>query len=154
MKNQNEFWKDIPNYKGLYKVSNLGRVKSLERKIMRRNGRVQTVAEKILKNKETKYLSVSLCKDNNVKTAHIHKLVAMAFLGHVPNGHKLVVDHIDNDRLNNNVDNLQLISHRENSSKDKTGTSKYTGVSWNKIGYFYTESAAAEAYQNELKKQC
>ena len=47
--------------------------------------------------------------------------------------HKLVVDHINNDPLDNRLENLQLISHRYNLSKDKKGgSSKFTGVSWDK----------------------
>ena len=52
----------------------------------------------------------------------------MAFLGHVPSGHKLVVDHMDNNRLNNHVKNLQIISNRENSSRNRTDC----GVHWHK----------------------
>ena len=55
----------------------------------------------------------------------------MSFLGHNPCGFDTVVDHIDNNPMNNKLNNLQLISHRENCSKDrKQGASKYTGVSW------------------------
>lgn len=63
------------------------------------------------------------------KNRYLHQLVAETFLNHTPCGHKIVVDHIDNNSQNNKVDNLQLISHRENCSKDKKDkTSKYTGV--------------------------
>jgi hypothetical protein len=51
-------------------------------------------------------------------------------MGHEPNGHKMVIDHIDNDRSNNHVSNLQIVTQRENASKNRTGTSKYTGVHW------------------------
>jgi hypothetical protein len=105
---------------------------------------------------------------DNSKTKRIHKLVAMAFLGHIPAGYNLVVDHIDNNPLNNRLDNLQLISQRENTSKDKKGgTSDFIGVfnksssKWasairinNKIinlGSFDTEQEASEYYQKALE---
>ena len=99
----------------------------------------------------------------------VNQIMAIAFLSHKPCGHKIVVDHIDNNKLNNKLYNLQLITHRENISKDKKGSSKYTGVCWHKIknkwqssiaingkikylGIFTNEIEAAQAYQNELKK--
>ena len=157
----------IPGYEGLYEVSNFGNVKSL--------GNDKGRKEKILRPNlsgsiKSQYYKVALYKNSKDKTIKIHVLVAMAFLGHVPDGTlKIVVDHIDNNRLNNHLSNLQLISNRENSSKDKkNGTSQYTGVSWQKsrnkwtaqiiissknknLGYFTSEEEAAEAYQNALK---
>jgi hypothetical protein len=92
------------------------------------------------------------------------------FLNHKPDGHKLVVDHIDNDKSNNRRENLQIITSRENSSKDKKGyTSKYVGVCWNTqinkwqsrimingkvkyLGSFDRETEASKTYEHELKK--
>jgi hypothetical protein len=157
---QEEIWKDIPNYEGHYQVSNLGRVKSLW------NGK-----ERILKAGISihGYLFVILCIKNSTKNIKVHQLVVMGFLNHTPNGHTLVVDHINNVKTDNRLENLQVISHRENSSKDKKGKSKYTGVSWNKainkwvahiyinmalkyLGSFNCETAAHLAYQNTLKQ--
>ena len=73
----NEIWKDIPNYEGLYQVSNLGKIKSLER--FTDDG--HHVKEKILKQSFAKgYLKVNLCKNGLKKTICVHKLVAQAFL--------------------------------------------------------------------------
>lgn len=169
---QEEIWKDIPEYEGLYQVSNLGRVKSLPRTIVRSDGRKQLVKERILKGRlgTTGYFTVGLYKDKKQKTHKVHKLVAIAFLGHEPNGFNgLIVDHLDNNRLNNKLENLQLITTRENNSKDKKGgSSKYTGVCWHKnekkwyasikiggkskhLGAFTCELEASEAYQKALK---
>jgi len=117
-----EIFKDIPGYEGIYQVSDLGRVKSLKFN-----------KEKILKPGVNNhgYYTVVLCKGKR-KTINVHQLVAMAFLNHEPCGYNgLIVDHKDNNPLNNRLSNLQLISQRENTSKDKKGSSKYTGVSWN-----------------------
>ena len=159
--NKEEIFKDIPNYEGLYQVSDLGRVKSLKFN-----------KDRILKNRinSTKYLNVILYKNKICKSFKTHQLVAMAFLEHKPNGYKLIVDHINNIRTDNRVENLQLITQRENVSKDiKIGTSKYVGVSWSKfnnkwlsririgckikhLGYFTDEYKAHLKYQQELKK--
>ena len=157
---QIEIWKDIPEYEGMYQVSNLGNVKSLKKG-----------SNKILKKcfTTTGYYYVNLYK-NKHNPIKVHQLVAMAFLNHKRNGFKVVVDHIDNNILNNKLDNLQLLTNRENCSKDKKNkSSKYTGVSYIKkhkkfmasiqinkknynLGYFENEYNAHLAYQNKLKE--
>jgi len=155
-----EDWKDIPSYEGLYQVSNLGKVKSL-----------RFNKDKILKTSIDAYgySNVSLWNDKKQKTKKVHKLVAIVFLNHIPSGFNLVVDHINNNKLDNSLENLQIITHRENSSKDKKGTSKYTGVSWNRdmskwqvgitingkkkgLGYYNNEYKASLVYKNKLKE--
>lgn len=168
---QEEIWKDIPDYEGYYQVSNLGRVKSLERKCIANSyGGIKLKKEKILSPSFNKgYLYVVLYFNRNKKTKSIHQLVAMAFLGHTPCGYKIVVDHINNIKTDNRIENLQLISNRENSSKDKKNMySKYTGVSWDKsknkwkaqiringeskhLGIFENEIDASNAYNKILK---
>ena len=164
-----EEYRAIKGYEGLYEVSNLGNVKSLARK----DTIGRKVNEKIRKPciNSAGYLTLFLCKDRNKKSYQVHQLVAMAFLGHVPNGNKgLVTDHKDNNPLNNTVENLQLITHRENTSKDIKGfSSDYTGVSWDKsrskwrvtiiingkqkyLGRFTDETEAHKAYQAKLKE--
>lgn len=170
---QNEIWKDIPNYEGLYKCSNLGRIKSLSRIIYPKTGGSYLIEEKIKIHtvKNSGYLQTTLNKEGKYKTFRIHQLVAICFLNHKPCGFKLVVDHIDNNPLNNNLENLQLITNRENSSKDKKGfSSKYPGVSWQvykwiaririkseggkkvHLGYFEKEYDAHLAVQKKLRE--
>jgi hypothetical protein len=166
-----EIWKDIPNYEGYYQVSNLGRIKSLKRVIYKSDGTIRTLKERILSPVKDgrRYYKVSLHKNTNRKTLKIHQLVAMAFLGHEPCGMKMVVNHIDNNPVNNRVSNLEIVSQRENSHTHYIGTSKYRGVSWHKktnkwmaeiringkqnyLGLFENEIEASIAYQNKLKE--
>ena len=156
-----EEYKNVVGYENLYKISNLGNVKSFK-----------CGKERILKQGNCKgYFNVSLSKDHKVRTFTVHKLMAMAFLNHVPCGHKIVVDHVNNDSGDNRVENLQLISQRENTSKDKKSkghSSKYVGVSFHKptkkyralifinkklvtLGHFKTELEAHNSYQDALK---
>jgi hypothetical protein len=108
-----EIWKDIAGYEGLYQVSNLGRVKSLERWI----DNIHHVKEKILKPTISPkgYLRVHLRKDKKEKVATIHQIVMRTFNQIKDNN--LTVDHIDNNKLNNSLTNLQLLTARENTLK-------------------------------------
>lgn len=105
-----EIWKDIDGYEGLYKVSNLGRVKSFYKSS---NG-------KILKlNKDNYgYIQTTLYKDNLVKTFKVHRLVAIAFIPNLEN--KPEVDHINTIRDDNRVENLRWTTSKENRNNDLT----------------------------------
>ena len=166
-----EIWKKVKGYQD-YEVSNFGRVKSIARVVVYSNGVCRSYNEEVLKGSTNKqgYRKVRLYKDKKGKTRTIHQLVAMAFLNHKPSGMKYIVDHMDNNPLNNNLNNLQVITQRKNMSKDrKGGASEYTGVSWDKrdskwyarilikgktkfLGRFTDELKAAEAYQTALKE--
>ncbi len=167
---QEEIWKDIPNYEGMYQVSNLGGVKSLSREICNGYGCFKS-KEKILNPREAKgYLRLGLSKNSEKLFFSVHQLVAMAFLGHTPCGHKLVVDHINDNPLDNRVENLQVVTQRYNAYKTQDKySSKYKGVHWcetinkwksriiiNKkriyLGSFNCEISAHLAYQNKLKE--
>lgn len=170
-----EIWRDTPGYKGCYQASSLGRIKSLSRKLrfVSKGGRefFRISNEKILKQTPIPngYLAVSLNKKGIRQVLKTHTIVAMAFLGHKRCGHKLVVDHKDDNILNNCKYNLQLITQRKNSTKKLRGKSKYSGVTWRKnrsfwianiffngkkiyLGSFKTEIEASNAYQNKLKE--
>lgn len=117
---ETEIWRPIPGYENIYEVSNLGRVKSLSRKVIRGN-KICLLKEKIKKSTKNGhgYFVIKLHKNKKKQMMRLHVLVAMAFLNHKPDGQKIVVDHIDNNKENNTVNNLQLISQRENSTKDR-----------------------------------
>lgn len=109
-----EIWKDINGFEGLYQVSNLGNVKRLAGVVLMKNGLTRTVREKILKpakcgnKKYGGYLFVNLYKEGKKIPKYIHRLVADAF---VPNPYNLPqVNHKDEDKTNNVVDNLEFCS--------------------------------------------
>lgn len=121
-----EIYKNIKGYEGFYQVSNYGNVKSFKGE-----------RERFLKKCVHKdgYHFVNLYLSGKSKYSNIHQLVAVAFLNHEPDGTlNIVVDHKNNIKSDNNVSNFQLISQRLNTSKDKKGTSKYTGVHLKKSG--------------------
>lgn len=97
---EGEVWKDIPNYEGLYQVSNLGRVKSLPRKHQLRTIMVSQHPT------GNGYLSVIFTKNRKRKNYRVHKLVAMCFLEPVEGMDE--VNHLDENKFNNMAVNLML----------------------------------------------
>lgn len=109
-----EEWKPIKNCETSYQISNYGRVKSLSRVAKNRYSSFIR-KEKILKSfiNSKGYLFVDLMG----KTEAIHRLVWDYFGGRPRNGHKLQIDHIDGIKTNSHINNLQLLTNRENSIK-------------------------------------
>ena len=162
-----EIYRNIKGYEGMYQVSNLGNVKSLDKldALGRRvKGRVLKAGKGV-----NGYLTVALTKNSIQKTYSVHKLVAQAFLNHTPDGTQtLVVNHKDFNRTNNKVNNLEIVTQRTNSNrKHIKSTSKYTGVCRNKrgnrwqsrihignkqvhLGYFTDEKLASDCYEIAL----
>lgn len=110
-----EIWKDIEGYEGYYQVSNLGRVKSLDRQIHMKNGKNMLVSGTIMALQINQgYLTVRLRLGNTRKNVRVHRLVATAF---IPNPNNLPeVNHIDENKQNNSVDNLEWCTHKYNSN--------------------------------------
>ena len=108
-----EIWKDIKNYEGFYQISNLGRVKSLARFKNGKSGSLVPVKEIILKQKinEQGYALVHLRKNREQSWPTIHRLVAEAFIPNVDN--KPTVNHVDCNKMNNTVSNLEWSLHSE-----------------------------------------
>ena len=147
-----EHWASIDGYRK-YEVSWWGRVRNIDTGRILKAGRGKHG-----------YLSVVLCREEGKKSHNVHNLVAREWVSN-PDG-KRCVDHIDNDRTNNNWENLRYATHTENGrnmKKHSDGSSVYKGVSYNKIrckwtaqigvnrsqkrlGAFTNEREAAEAY--------
>lgn len=106
--NEEEIWKDIEGYEGLYQISNFGRVKSFPRLGAR-------LKEHILKvTNNNGYMRLSLAKNKTRKYFYIHVLVAKAF---IPNPNKYPeVNHIDENKSNNHVDNLEWCNKSYNAN--------------------------------------
>lgn len=110
----NEIWKDIIDYEGLYQVSNLGRIKSLSRIITDKNDYPKTIKEHYMVGSDNGhgYLTVMLSKNGRRVRKYIHRLVAQAF---IPNPQNLPeVNHKDEDRKNNSLNNLEWVDYLTN----------------------------------------
>jgi hypothetical protein len=119
--------------------------------------------------KELRFFSNQI-KESKLRTLQVHQLVASVFLGYKWNGHTFVVDHIDSDKLNNNVDNLQILTHIQNTLKEKSFKSlKKQNIYFNNmvksyicqikinndykyIGMFKDKNDALNHYNNKLKE--
>lgn len=117
-----ETWKNIKGYEGLYQVSNMGRVKSLERTFIDKSGRKRTVKECILKPSVVVggYLRVGLCVGGKQKMLRVHRLVCEAF--HENPDNKSDVNHINEDKTDNRACNLEWSTRRENMNHGTRNT--------------------------------
>ena len=109
-----ELWKNIKNYEGYYQISNLGRVKSLKKWCGNKHIKKYIDKEQIIKPSRDNlgYLKVMLHKERKIENKRIHRLVAEAFLDN-PNNLP-VINHIDNNKNNNCVNNLEWCTQKHN----------------------------------------
>jgi hypothetical protein len=152
-----EVYKKIDGYEN-YHISNFGNI-------------INSITGRILKpnNNGNGYLQIELSKNGKRKKYLIHRLIALAFIQNPEN--KEFIDHVDNKRSNNNINNLRWVNRQENnfnSLKSKNTSSKFKGVSFEKktnkfrafikingknkfLGYFENELAASDAYNSKAK---
>jgi hypothetical protein len=172
-----EIWKDIPGYENLYKASTKGRIKILKKKWLSGKNTIREQDEKIMAQGITKgYYQVKLHKNKKYKNYRVHQIIAMTFLNHLPCKMNLVIDHKNDNKLDNTVENLQIVTNRFNCKKTQGKySSKYKGVHLHKhfykdkiyiyyqsrilikgkkksLGYFKNEFDAHLAYQSALKE--
>jgi hypothetical protein len=152
-----EEWKDVVGYEGLYIVSSAGRIK--------RKSPYRIVREE-LKQMPTHhgYLVVGLSKNNNLKRIFCHRIVAAAFLGTIPENKQ--VNHIDKNRKNNTIENLEYITGIENCAHAKFGQKRglqqapsgrwavkvWNGKKYQCIGYYDKKEDAYNAYYIAFKE--
>ena len=113
-----EIWKPIIGYEGTYEVSSLGRVKSVGRTVQGGNQSgpcLMKKTEKIMAQYTTRggYKVVRFKKAGKYKEFYVHRLVAIAFIDTAAD-HKVEVNHIDGDKTNNAVTNLEWVTHQKN----------------------------------------
>ena len=153
-----ESFKPIDGYDN-YSISNYGNVK---------NSKTNRILKQ--RNHPEGYKLVDLSKNGKVKTFRVHRLVGMAFLENVDN--KPLIDHIDENKSNNNVKNLRWATQKDNScnrGKTKNNKSGFKGVSFHKpsktyraqikindkyknLGHFKSAEEASQAYEAKAKE--
>ena len=116
----NEIWRPVKGYEGLYEVSNLGRVKSVERTVFYKDGRTYMHKGQIMTGSDNGkgYRVVSLRTGNKRTDKLIHRLVAEAFIPNPDN--KKEIDHINTDKTDNRVENLKWCTRKENCNNPLT----------------------------------
>jgi predicted XRE-type DNA-binding protein len=129
-----EIWKDIEGYEGLYQISNMGRVKSLNKWS---KGKLKELT--LFKNS---YHKVNLFKNNKQKTYYVHQLVGNAFIDNPEN--KKGINHIDGNKLNNNKNNLEWATALENT------THAIKNNLFNNVGELNRESKLTESQVLEI----
>jgi len=155
-----EIWKRVPNYED-YEISNLGRLMSYK-----------CNKTTLIKGSQAPngYLQYNLINKNGAFKRSASVIVAMAFLGHKPKGYHIVIDHINNIKTDNRLENIRIVTQRFNAFRVQGAyTSKYKGVAWHKankkwvasmsmgkvkkyLGSFTDEYQAHLAYQKAIKE--
>ena len=139
--NNEENWKDIEGYDGLYQVSDKGRVKSLK-----------FGKENLLKPRKTPkgYLQVHLCKNGETKWCYLHRLVAQSFLSN--NNNLPQINHKNEDKIDNRVENLEWCDARYNNTYGtRTDKCLKPVIQYSKSGEFIKEWKSVTDVENELK---
>lgn len=163
-----EIWMPVIGYEGLYEVSNIGRVKSLERKVETKGGALRSNKERIMKQTLNRYgyMRLSLMNKANKKIHYVHVIVFESFVSK-RNGKQ--VNHMDSNKLNNNLENLELVTSRENTnhyylskSNKPIGVHEKRGRYYSLIeisgklknlGTFDTIEEASKAYRDALPEK-
>lgn len=123
-----EIWREIPGFEGYYQASSFGRIKSVDRTIIDSRGVSYLKKGKVLKQglRNDGYYQVALSKGSIVRTYPVHRIVYQSFYGEIP--FDKVVNHIDENPTNNRIENLNLLSQKDNlnwgSAKERLSKSK------------------------------
>lgn len=145
-----EEWRDIAGYEGYYQVSSYGNVRSLDRNIVRKDGKIYHCDSRILipfQGNTCNYLSVQLSKYGISQKYMIHRLVAYSFLKLSPNS-SLEVNHKDGNCRNNCVENLEIVTHQENINHSVAMNLKHD------YGEQSTNAKLTNTQAAEIRKMC
>lgn len=139
---QNEIWKDVPGYSGLYQVSNYGNIKSVARDGTK--GGLLKPCKSL-----NGYLFVRLSNNGKVKTTYIHRIVGKVFCKN--DDEQLQINHIDGNKTNNMFSNLEWVTPKENTQHcinvlHKGRKSGYENKRAKKIGCFKDGELVATFY--------
>lgn len=129
----NIIWRDIKGYEGTYRISSKGDIQRFLKKTNKWSKNLKLIKQ------NNGYLKCHLSLNSKVKSYWVHILVAISFLNHTPNGNTLVVHHKDDNRKNNDVSNLEILSNRENiikGFKNRGTLSGITGVTKTSSGKY------------------
>lgn len=148
-----EVWEDIKGYEGLYQISNLGRVKCLPKDVVStKYGHVRHYPERIAStySRNGGYKFVELSKDGKARKYSVHRLVAKHFISNPEN--KPQVNHIDGNKANNRVDNLEWVTASENIKhayenglkNSPSGDEHWSRIKRNRVSRKLTESDVRE----------
>lgn len=136
-----EVWRSIDGYNGIYEVSNFGNVRSLSRIDIRKNKIIGQIMKTF---KSRGYIRITLRKEGKGTKGSVHRLVLTAFSGECPKGYQC--NHIDGNKLNNRIDNLEWVTPSENQRH------KYDILGYSRpIGSKNPQSKLTEAKVKEIK---
>ena len=149
-----EIWRDLPDYEGIYQVSNLGNVKSLDRIDASGHSRKGFIMKQKINNKG--YFSIALCKNGKYKFYQVHRLVAQTFL---PNPNNLPqVNHKNEDKTDNRVENLEWCTIEYNCNygtrNERAGLSNSIAQSGKDKPYKYKKIIQLDVDGNIIKQFC
>lgn len=127
-----ESWKSIPGYEGLYEASTFGNIRSLELRVAYKDGRFRVQAGRILKHgDQVGYARVNLAKNGKIFPCLVHRLIAKTFLSNDLN--HPYVNHIDSNKRNNNIENLEWCTASHNFQHSvKSGRNNYVQINISK----------------------
>lgn len=134
---EHETWIDVLNYEGIYKISSLGNLKSINRVKLKSNGVTQRCMGKILPQYDAGgYPAVTLCKNSISSRFGVHRLMVICFIDRDYVKNKKVCNHIDGNKKNNALSNLESVSYSDNiihAYKNKLNENIAEKHNWAKI---------------------